>query len=297
MPRPSASDGAKKNPRRARLPREMGSDVQNSVLADGKSSHIERPCSAKTEFGTSEPLRCARRPGCACKMRARKKPGFSENAGLLGLRRPLLFVVMHNQVAVAAENDFHFKSAAPAVQHADAAQQTFSSFHLRYIGAAGRDAHGHLDGALAATVDGDHQHRLHRRRTGENALPQPAVIPILDASLLGASASRRRAAADFSLLDSRHGHQRKGIKRALLNQPQRNLLDGIDGRFLDHVQRPFLPGIRWVALWLCRDHLPNRWRVPMTRFRLGWEDRHAHRSDDGDRRNTDSNPGHRFSPR
>ncbi len=38
------------------LPRQpKGSDVQNSILADGKSSHVDRPCSAKIEFCTSEP--------------------------------------------------------------------------------------------------------------------------------------------------------------------------------------------------------------------------------------------------
>jgi hypothetical protein len=33
----------------------MGSDVQNSILADGKPGHLERCCSAKIEFCTSEP--------------------------------------------------------------------------------------------------------------------------------------------------------------------------------------------------------------------------------------------------
>ena len=34
----------------------LGSDAQNSVLADGKLSHVVRPCSAKIEFCTSEPF-------------------------------------------------------------------------------------------------------------------------------------------------------------------------------------------------------------------------------------------------
>ena len=183
------------------------------------------------------------RPNAPVAGRARKKPGFSEKAGLLPLwPRRSHAVVMHDQIAVAAEDDLHLKPAAPAIQHTGASQQATSSFHLGSIGATGGDAHRHLDRALAATATGNHQHGLHRRRTGEGPLPQPAVVPILDPPLRGATASWRRTTTDFTLLDN-------------IGRP-----------FLDRFQRPFLPGIRRVAN-LRRHDLPTGLRIPMTRFR------------------------------
>ena len=45
----------------AGTPQTKGSDVLNSILADGKPDGMDRLCSAKIEFCTSEPRMCARR--------------------------------------------------------------------------------------------------------------------------------------------------------------------------------------------------------------------------------------------